>query len=235
MLLSGLAVITGASSGIGRATAIELATRGFNLLLTGRNADRLSEVAKECSARGNKVDIFVGDLTDLKACAELSEKAKALAVNQEVFVILSHGVADFGDVGDMSAELAEKQIRVNLIAPIYLLTSIVPWMLNCGGRIINVLSIASEEVLPGSSAYAASKAGLRHFGKVLNAEVRRKGILVTNLLPGAVDTPMWDFGPGPDRADMLSPQAVAKVIAGILATPNVAIDELILMPPKGVL
>jgi NAD(P)-dependent dehydrogenase (short-subunit alcohol dehydrogenase family) len=154
----------------------------------------------------------------------------------EPVLVNAAGVAEFGDFSEMSLASVEGQVQTNLMAPLVLCHEIIPWMLaSGGGRIVNVLSVAATHAFPGAVAYGAAKAGLLMAGRCLAAEYRRHGIRVTSVLPGATDTPLWGAG-GPDRADMLAAQAVADLIADIVDMPSDRnVDEITLMPPKGIL
>jgi 3-oxoacyl-[acyl-carrier protein] reductase len=105
------------------------------------------------------------------------------------------------------------------------------------GHILNVLSIASTHILPGSTGYTASKFGALGLTKVIAAEVRSLGIKVTAVIPGAVDTPLWDSsGSSLDRGKMLSSTDVANAILSVITQPpSIYTDEIVLMPPLGVL
>jgi len=105
------------------------------------------------------------------------------------------------------------------------------------GHILNVLSIASQMILPNSTAYTASKFGALGFTKVMAAEVRAQGVKVTAVILGAVDTPLWDkSGGGLDRGKMLSPADVAEALVDVISQPpTFYTDEIVLMPPLGVL
>ena len=148
------------------------------------------------------------------------------------------GSAAFAPLGEMVEADVLSQFAVNLIGPAALCRLVLPAMRRAGGgRIVNVLSIAARHAFAGAAPYGASKAGLLQFGKSLALEVRGEGIQVSAVLPGATDTPLWDGGSSvPDRAEMLRPEAVAEAIRDILLLPDDrAVDELVLMPPKGVL
>ena len=105
------------------------------------------------------------------------------------------------------------------------------------GTIVNVGSIAAKRAIPGGAAYAATKAGLAAFSAVLAEEVRADGIRVGVVVPGAVDTPLWDAIPaGPDRARMLRPDDVARAVLLMTSLPpNATLEELTLMPAGGIL
>jgi len=106
-----------------------------------------------------------------------------------------------------------------------------------GGQIVNVLSMVCERVLPGCGGYASSKSALRMLGKVVSEEYRKQGIRVTNLMPGAVNTPIWEGSPMQERASEMIPlEAVAKAIQDIVeAHAGFNLDEILMMPPGGVL
>ena len=226
-------LVTGASSGIGRSTAIEFASRGAEVVLTGRREDALAEVSGIC---GDKSSFVVADLASAQECVRLGALATAELGDRELVVVQAAGIAEFGDFAGMSIDSIEDQIRTNLMGPVYLTHAVLPTMLEARkGHLILVLSVAAEQVLAGSAAYSGSKAGLRMMAKVWAAESRRKGIRVTSILPGAVDTPIWQGG-GPPKSDMLSAEAVAQLIADVGLSPaDRSFDEILLMPPKGIL
>lgn len=151
----------------------------------------------------------------------------------EPCLVNNAGIGEFGPFSEMPANAIEQQIQTNLVGAMLLTQTVLPLFAN-GGRIVNVLSVVAEIPLPNSAAYAASKAGLRMFGRVLQEELREQGVLITNLMPGATSTEIWSEGA--NRADMMPPSAVAETIAWLLTSPpNRVVDEMMLMPPKGVL
>lgn len=229
-------ILTGASSGIGRATAELLANEGHHLILSGRRPEALEGVAKAVVSKGGSADIVVGDV-----CAETTRAqivAAASPLKGELVLINGAGVAEFGDVAKAKPADLVEQIEVNLVAPMLLSNLVLPSMLDAGaGQIIQILSIAAREAFAGAAAYGGSKAGLWHFSRSLNAEVRKHGVRVTSLLVGATDSEFW-AGRGwvPPKEDMLTTGAVAEAIADLISMPrDRAIDELLLMPPKGIL
>src|SRR5262249_51221055 len=137
------------------------------------------------------------------------------------------------DSGDWHATLS-----ANLTGTYYCCKHALPPMLARGaGQIVNVLSIAARHPFPNSTAYCASKFGAYGLTLSLAAEVRDKGIRVTALLPGAVDTPFWDAaGGGPDRGLMLRAEDVGEIIGSLLDQPSrITTDEVVIMPPSGIL
>lgn len=229
-------VITGASSGIGREAALLLAGQGHELVLAARRQQLLLELMEECQSRGGSARTVACDIGSFDDCRMLVAAARESATSAEPVLVNAAGVAEFGDFADMPVASVEGQIQTNLVAPLYLAHEMIPWMLEAGGgQIVNVLSIAAVHVFSGAAAYSAAKAGLLMGGRSLAAEYRSRGVRVTSVLPGATDTPLWGAG-GPARSDMLSASAVAEVIAAAISAPrDRSIDEITVMPPKGVL
>jgi 3-oxoacyl-[acyl-carrier protein] reductase len=228
------AIVTGASSGIGEAAARLLVAEGIEVVLAARRVDRLAELAE---ALGDRAHAYPTDVTDSDACRALVDFARSLGPARPVLVN-NAGIAEFGDFASMPLENIERQIEVGLLGPLYLTHSVVPWMLDeGGGHLINVLSVTATQVFGGAAGYGAAKAGLYMLGRVVAAEYRRKGVRVTNILPGATDTPLWD-GQGfvPNRDEMLPVAAVAEAIRDVVLLPaDRSMDEIHLMPPFGVL
>lgn len=221
-------VITGASSGIGAAAARGLAHH--ELILVGRNAERLVQIATETGGTA-----IIADLTSDVSVAAVAEAVSSDAT--ERVLINAAGIAHFGDSVEMPWEHYADQLAINLAAPLRLTRGLLPWLLGGSGQLINVLSIAATQTFGGAAAYAASKAGLLAAGRSLAAEYRTQGLRVTQVIPGATDTPIWEGGGFvPNRADMLTADAVAKCIADIVDSPvTLNIDEITIMPPKGIL
>ncbi|MBX3118715.1 MAG: SDR family NAD(P)-dependent oxidoreductase [Fimbriimonadaceae bacterium] len=232
------AIVTGAGTGIGRAAAIELSMRGCELILAGRRIDKLHEVAEECAGNGSVALPHAADISTAEGCDSVIQAARDLPGGIEPVLVNCAGAAAFGPLHEMSQESIEVQINTNLAAPIELTRAILPWMLESGGgRIVNVASMAATRVLPGSAVYSATKAGLLQFGRVVLQEYRDRGVLVTTVLCGAVDTPLWDdLEFSPNRNDMIPVDMIGKVIAQVVtAQRNMVVEELTVMPLKGVL
>ncbi|MCX7800575.1 MAG: SDR family oxidoreductase [Fimbriimonadales bacterium] len=228
--------ITGASSGIGRATALRLAEAGCRLLLGARRERELEATAEGARSLGAQVWFRWLDVSDPGACEAFAAEFQRRSEGSLPVLIQAAGVARFGSSARWDEDAARETVESNLLGAMRLASLAATWMRGGGGRIIHVLSIAAVRPLPGSSVYSASKAGLLAFDRVMREELRRSGVLVTSILPGAVDTPIWQPGSGPNRSDMLPAQAVAEAIAEIaLAPQDRAYDELVLMPPKGIL
>lgn len=227
-------LVTGASSGIGRAFAI-LAGKDANrrLVLAGRNEVRLDDVASRCAC---PVEAFLGDLGDPAVAWRLVAFAEERLGGLDALVNVA-GFAEYGPYEGLDWSSVEEQLKINLIAPMATIHAALPAMLAHGrGRILNVLSIAAVHPFPGAAPYVAAKAGLLGFSRSLNAEVRKRGVRIQCLLPGATDTPLWDGGEHPPRDKMLTCRAVAETMRDALAAPDDrALDEIVLMPPEGIL
>lgn len=246
-------VVTGASSGIGRATAELLIEEGIEVVAAARSIEKLRDLRSKCA-------IHPCDVGDPHACNYLIEFARTGAKRYPVLVNAA-GTAWFGPFaeseapappeGQTSEELDLRirqsvqeienyvsQIRTNLVGPMHLCKAAIPWMLERGGgRIVNVLSIAATHPFSGAAAYCASKAGLHMFSKVIAEEFGERGIRVSAILPGSTDTPLWDEQSFvPNRADMLTPGEVAERIRDMILSPSTEpYEEVVLLPPKGIL
>lgn len=233
------ALITGASSGIGKATAIAFAKAGIDVALVSRSEEKLTEVAKAIEQIGVQVKTYRVDLSEVE---QVQAKMSAIAADLGTVDILVNN-AGMGYTGNLSeTSLSDWQcvMNLNLTSVFQCIIGILPMMRDRGtGTIINVASIAGLQPFPGWGAYCASKAGLIALSKTLAAEERTNGIRVTAICPGAVDTELWDTNTVQikfDRSAMLTPESVAQSIlfAALLPT-HAAISELTLMPSAGVL
>lgn len=187
MRLSGARVlITGASSGIGRALAYTLGDAGCSLLLTGRDTVSLDKVAAVTGA----------DVVDADLCepAGLSALLSAAAVGPAPdLVVLCAGIGHYASAVDDDDAGVERLLATNLLAPIRLSRALLPAMLERGsGRLVFVTSIAGVLGVAGESAYAASKAALGTFAASLRAELAGSGVGVTTVIPGVVDTKFFE-------------------------------------------
>jgi NAD(P)-dependent dehydrogenase (short-subunit alcohol dehydrogenase family) len=221
-------VITGASSGIGRAAALALHKSGVELVLSGRNRERLGQVAGLCNAKW-----IAGDVSDPAHADELFSEA-----NGEVSAVFAAGIAAFGPTEEMPQSSWEQSVATNLTGLYYCNVSAIKAMLPLGGgRIVNVLSIASTQPFPRSAAYVASKHGALGLTRSLSAEFRSRGIRMTAFIPGSTNTPLWAPSEWkPDPADMLDADDVGAAIAEIVLTRGTGnYDEVVYMPPKGIL
>ncbi len=233
-----LAIITGASQGIGRETALLLSESDCDLVLAARSESALQKVARECTSAGANVTVVKSDLTAECACVSLMEQAKKVGNDHYPVLINNAGMADFGSFDQQPFDIFERHVQLNYLVGARLCHAAIPWMLEVGGgQIINIASIAATHPFSGAAAYCSTKSAMRMLSQVLAQEYRARGIRVTSLVPGSTDTPLWDNVPlKPQTQDMLRPKAVAEAIRDIVCAPaDRNIDELVLMPPNGIL
>jgi NAD(P)-dependent dehydrogenase (short-subunit alcohol dehydrogenase family) len=180
-------LITGAASGIGRATAFACARRGASLVLTDVDAAGLGETVARLGAKVHHAAPL--DVTDYDAVRAFAREAGAVDVVMNVA-----GVSTWGSVQTLEHDDWRQMIEVNLVGPISVIEAFVPPMIEAGrgGHLVNVSSAAGLIGLPWHAAYSASKFGLRGVSEVLRFDLRRHGIGVTLVCPGGVDTALVD-------------------------------------------
>ena len=238
MTLAGrAALVTGAGRGIGRAIALALAREGAVVALAARTRKELDAVAATIGESGGRALVLPADVsiaTDVeRVVADTVAKLERLDV-----LVTSAGVASFGPVVEAKVEDWDSMLAVNLRGAMLACRAAAPRMIAQGaGTIINVASIAATRVLGGAAAYSATKAGLVAFSRVLAEELRGTGVRVGLLVPGAVDTPLWDAIPGaPDRRRMLQPEDVARAAVLMASLPaRASLEEVTLLPAEGIL
>jgi short-subunit dehydrogenase len=218
------ALVTGASSGIGRAVAVQLAAQGSDLVLVARRRDRLEALAEELSAaRGVKVEVLVADVTDPAQLAAVEDRLRSGTPPVDLLVN-NAGLGAHGPFADIPLDWQDGQIRLNVLAPVRLSHVALEGMLARGrGGILNVSSIAGLQPMPNVATYAATKAYMSSFSHALHEEVRRQGVVVTALLPGFTRTEFHDAAgmsrsmvPGPAwmKADTVARAGLRAVARG---------------------
>jgi short-subunit dehydrogenase len=217
-------LITGASRGIGRATARALAAPDTQLILAARSGSALEELATELRLRGGVVDVTPTDLTDEHAVRALVERAGSPDV-----LIHSVGAALVAPFAEITLVQWEESLRT-LLTSAFLLTKYAAPQMRSGGLIVYVASVAARQAFPGWAAYSAAKHGLLGFANAVREELRPQGVRVTTVLPAATDTDLWDAVPGDwNRANMLRSDDVARAIASLLEQPPyVTVEDLVI-------
>ncbi|MDQ4091672.1 MAG: SDR family oxidoreductase [Actinomycetota bacterium] len=181
-----VALVTGASSGIGRSIAEQLAAAGSDLVVVARRRDRLDDLAAELrAAHGVAVEVLVADVAEPDQLALVEDRLRAgvdLLVNNA-------GAGGQGPFAVIPVDDHDQRIRLNVVAPVRLTHAALEAMIaRRSGGILNVSSIAGRQPMPYVATYAATKAYLTAFSNALHEEVRGHGIAVTNLLPGFTRT-----------------------------------------------
>lgn len=232
-------LITGASSGIGKASAIAFAKAGFDVALVSRSAAKLEAVAVELADLGAQAKVYAIDLADLDHVGTRLKQAIADFGPVDVLVN-SAGMGYTGALFDLPLADWQQVLNLNLTSVFQCIQAILPGMRqNQRGTIVNIASIAATAAFPDWGAYSVSKAGLMALSRVLAVEERSHGIRVITLSPGATNTPIWDSSSVQadfDRAGMLTPEVVAQTILNTVLLPDGAVVEtLTLMPSAGAL
>jgi short-subunit dehydrogenase len=234
-LINHRVLITGASRGIGRATALAFAKAGTNLVLVSRSQPELDAVAAEIAPLGVDVQIRSIDLANLE---QIKPQFESIVEQFPIDILVNNaGMAYTGDL--LTTPLADWQqvLALNLTSVFQCIQAVLPALRQQQGTVINVASIAGYQAFPGWGAYNVSKAGLIALSKTLAAEERSHGVRVVTLCPGSVNTPIWDTETVQadfDRSRMLTPETVAQtIVQAALMPPEAVIEELTLMPSSG--
>ncbi len=224
-------IITGASSGIGEATARLLSKKGYRVVLAARRLERLKSLAQEIQTSGGEalsVETDVSNVDDLKNLVQCT--LDTFGVIDVLFNNAGIGRIDWFERLDLVEDI-ESQIQINLIARIQLTRAVLPHMLERGsGHIINMSSVAGLLPMPTYSVYSASKYGVRGFTEALRREVKSKGIHVSGIYPGGVSTEFRQKS-GRDRQSKirtpdflrLSPEDVALAVWSLILRPRRAL------------
>jgi len=209
------ALVTGAGRGIGRAIALALAREGARLTVVARSASELDTLVDEIETVGGRGIAFAGDLRSASAC-EGAVNAAVEDFGGLQILVNNAGVGSSSNVADTTDEEWDTVIGTNLTAVFRLTRAALPHLVHRGGHVLMISSLAGSNPIAGMAAYCASKAALDHFAACLMLEVRQKGVKVTTIAPGSVDTA---FGAGtrpPDATWMLAPEDVAQTVVHLL-------------------
>jgi short-subunit dehydrogenase len=231
------ALITGASRGIGAATARVLAAHGFDLLLLARSAAALEQLASDLRPLGRRIEVAAIDLADPAA---IEDPLRALCERAEPpdVLINNAGAAYTGGLAAMAVADWQWLLQLNLTSVFQVCRTVVPLMrARGGGLIINISSHAARHAFTDWGAYCVSKAALASLSRCLAEEERCHGIRVSTLTLGAVNTPLWDsetVHSSFDRRAMLDPYQVAQTLLQLAQQPAAQVSEdLTLMPAAG--
>ena len=231
-------VVTGASSGIGRAFSEAIAEKGADVYGLARSTDKLADVRGKIGERFHPVECDVREEEQVKrAFKEVIDEAGRLDV-----LINNAGLGKFGPVDELELDAWDVQMETNLRGVFLCTRAALPQMKKqneasgFGGYVINIASIAGLLGNPKLSAYNASKFGLRGFSEALMKEVREDGIKVSCVYPGSIDTGFSGTSGGGGSANPMTPEQIASTVLHLLETPdNYLISEVVMRPlrPKG--
>ncbi len=231
------ALITGAGSGIGKATALAFAKSGIDLALVGRSEAKLAAVAIAAEAVGVKAKIYP---LDLAAIDRVSSEIATIATDWDNLDILVNnaGMAYTNSIGDTPLADWQRAIDLNLTSVFQCIQGILPYMRQRrSGTIVNVSSIAAKQVFPNWGLYSVTKFGLMGLTQAVAGEERANGIRITAICPGSVDTPLWDTDTVQadfDRSAMLTAEMVAEsILYAVLAPAGAVVEEITIMPSGG--
>ncbi len=225
-------LITGASKGIGRELAVQLAAQKANLGLVARNGDELAELKAETERLGAKTEIFTGDVADEVFVSE-TVRQLAAAFGTVDALVNNAGFGIFKQAENLAATEWDAVMDTNVKGTFLFCKAVLPLMKAAGsGHIVNIASDVAKRVFSGGSLYCASKYAQDAFSMALRKEVRPLGIKVSVVYSGLVDTHFHAQPQGDPKAkDWLKPTDMAGVIIYILAAPpHVVIDELMIHP-----
>jgi short-subunit dehydrogenase len=210
-----VAVVTGASSGIGRALARALAAEGAKVGLIARRKEQLDALAGEIAAAGGTAAAAAADVGDRGQVRDAVEEVRQ-RLGPVDLMVANAGVGAPTLVDPMNVGDVEKMLRVNVLGVVYAVDAVLPEMLHRGrGHVAAVSSLAAYKGLPGESAYCASKAAVNTFLEGLRIQLRGRGVSVTTVCPGFVLTPMTEINDF-DMPWLLQPDQAARRIVRAL-------------------
>jgi NAD(P)-dependent dehydrogenase (short-subunit alcohol dehydrogenase family) len=210
-LQGSVALVTGATSGIGKATAVSLARRGVRILVTGRDAARGRAVFESIRASGGKADFIPSDLLDAESARDLARRA--LEVGRQVDILVnSAGISPFGPTAETSEADIDRVYALNVKVPFVLVGQLAPKMAERGkGAIVNVSSMVSTFGVSGMALYGSSKSAVNLLTKAWAAEFGRSGVRVNAVSPGPTLTEGTEVMG--DRLDQIAAAAPAGRVA----------------------
>ncbi len=227
--------ITGASTGIGKEIASEFSKAGHIVVVSARRKSRLVRVVSEIKYADREAAAFVCNVMSERSIQITSKRIREKYGSIDL-LINNAGVTVFKSFMETKTFDYDNVIDTNLRGAFLCMKSVLPQMIKKKkGHIINILSVAANTAFENSAVYAASKAGLLAMSNSLREEVRRYNIKISNILPGAVETPMWDSRSRQRYKNrMMSPVDIAKITLDVFQQPRkVLIEDVIVRPVKG--
>jgi short-subunit dehydrogenase len=225
-------LITGASSGIGKAIALLFAKEGADLCLVARRGEELSKVAKQCRAFGVTVLNIPADITD-----ELQVKRTAqesLASFKKIDILINNaGYGKYGPFATTPIDEWDRMWMVNVRGVVLVTQAILPSMIAAeSGHIVNISSIHGIHTSANASAYCATKFAVTALTEVLAKELWKDGIKVSTVCPGGVLTPFLGVPPGEKNQEFLEPEEVAQVVLDVVTVSGKALIMKVVVAPK---
>ena len=223
-----IAIVTGASSGIGRATALALATEGACVALAARRESSLRELADDIERMGRKAIVLPTDVTQRGQVESLAQAV--LSQWGRVDILISNaGEYIQGPIVDLDPAELQRSLDVNYFGGVYCIKAVLPAMLaQKSGHIVTVTSMDGKIGLPPDAPYVSAKFALTGFCEVLRQEVSDQGIAVTNVLPGRVDTVMIEHLRFSWVSPKISPESVARSIIDAIRKRK----PIVIVPPQ---
>jgi short-subunit dehydrogenase len=224
--------ITGASSGIGKATLNEFVLVGCNVFASARRVNELNRLTENDSE--SQIGIYP---CNVASSANVDQTFKKISAEYNINCLINNaGITSFKSAEENSIKEIDEVINTNLLGSIYTTKAVLPHFKKIGGgTIINVLSIVTEKTFTNSSVYTASKMGLLGYARVLREEVRKYNIRVINVLPGATETPIWTREMREENSErMMKPESIARLIVStFLQSDNLVAEEIVIRPLQG--
>lgn len=234
IMKQGSVIITGASKGIGKAIALQFAAEGKTILLCARNEVHLKETASMLSSLNStaNIQIFRADLSDKNQVNAFA--AWCLQYGAPAILINNAGLYLPGNVYNEPEGQIEKMMNTNFYSAYHLTRLLLPAMIENGaGHIFNICSIASLQAYEGGGSYSISKFALNGFTQNLRHELKKTGIKVTAVFPGAVMTDSWgDFDNTQNRI-MEADDVASMVVAASRLSPQAVVEEIVMRPQLG--
>ena len=227
-----VAVITGASSGLGRGLSLALAKAGASVLLVARREEKLHEAVDAIARAGGDAAYHVADVRVVPALYDLVDVALARFKKLDILVN-NAGLGYRAPLSELKRAEITEMIETDLSAAIYLTQAALPALARSApSEIVNVASNAGLESFAEGTVYCAAKAGLVAFSRALALELKPQEIRVTTICAGSIDTPFFDtFRPSIERARMLRVEDAVKALMHVLTSPpNVLYGEIVLRP-----
>jgi 3-oxoacyl-[acyl-carrier protein] reductase len=232
LMLDQVALVTGAGRGLGRELALAFARAGADIAASARTRDQIEATTDEIAALGRRALPIVADITQQGQVQEMI--SQVLEAFGKVDILVNNaGMAVYGPFAEQKAADWQAMIDTNLMGTLYCTHAVLPAMLARGeGLIVNIASVAGIHGLPNEAVYCAAKHGVRGFTDALAVELKDKGIRVSGIYPGGMNTPFWDVQTyHGDRSRIMDPAQVAEMVVAVAGQPRgTLVREVILFP-----